>query len=135
MGKFSLEFGRKGPEGLKAENDEHLIDDTLAGDGSEIRKNMQGIDTSMDEEDYSDCAKQPEQPEDESYDDCKKEPSEEEKEDDFSDCLKKATKTQAEISREDAENFEAFVQEATEIVEQSKDDVEKIKDSVLDIFG
>ena len=69
--KFSLEFGRKGAEGLNEEHDEDLIDDTLAGDGSEIKKILDEI-----EDDFEDCKKE------------NTEKPEEEKEVTFEDCLK-----------------------------------------------
>lgn len=119
MGK--LEFGRKGPEGLKGETDEKIIgssydeDHLLKGDGSEIKKILDGIDTSMDE-DYSDCEKQPAE-------------SEEEKEESFEDCLKKATKK----TPETAEEWKEYVEETEKIMENSKKELDDLKKS-MEIF-
>ena len=115
---FSLEFGRGGSEGLGKETDENIIDDN--NDPNKISKIMTGIDTSdLEEDDYSDCAKN---------DDPEKEES---KEDDFSDCLKKSTKTEEEKLRDDIKDIE----EAQRIVKDSQKEVDKLNDEIDKIFG
>lgn len=116
MGRgFSLEFGRKGPEGLKAEYDENLIDDTIQGDGSEIKKLLDDIDTSMDEEDYSDCEKKV---------------GEKEKLD-FSDCLKQSVKEDEEID----EYYEDCEKEQEKLLEEAEKESDRLKSEIDEIFG
>lgn len=87
MGK--LERSKKGIEGLKAEHNEDLIDDTISN-----------------EEELS-----------------------------FEEILKKSTKSNAEIAREDAERRQQEVDEAIKTVENSKDEVQSLRESIKDIFG
>ena len=115
MGRFSLEFGRKGPEGLKAEHDEDLIDDTIQGDGSEIKKLLDEIDTSIDEEDFSDCEKK----------------SEEKEDLDFSDCLKKSVKSDEEID----EYFDDCGKEQEQLLEEAQKESKRLLASIEEIFG
>ena len=107
------------------------VSEFLEGDGSEIAKLMQEIDMSVDEDDYSDCGKQPEEQEEESYEDCEKEPDKEEKEDTFEDCLKKATKSKKEV----IEDYEVYIRETEQIIRETRDEVQALRDSIEDIFG
>ena len=52
MGRFSLEFGRKGPEGLKEEHDEGLTGSTASEDEREdidIKKILDDLDATTDD--------------------------------------------------------------------------------------
>lgn len=110
----SLEFGRHGIEGLKKETDENLLDEDysqIQGDGSEIKKLLNDLEDI--EEDYEDCGKEEKEPE-------------VEKEEDFSDCLKKQNK---EIeTEEDALDY-------MDCGKESEKEKERINDEINEIFG
>lgn len=53
----------------------------------------------------------------------------------FEDILKKSTKSNAEIAREDAERRQREVDEAIKTVEDTKDEVQALRDSIEEIFG
>ena len=94
MGRFSLEFGRKGPEGLSEEHDEGIIGGAASQDEKEeidVKKILDDLDSTPDD-DFEDCKKEKDflkelaklmnddEEIDEYYDDCEKEKALEEAE-------------------------------------------------------
>lgn len=123
MGKWGFHL-EGNLEGLDKETDEKLYgssheEEQNSFDEDKIKKILDEIDTDDIEDDYNDCGKE------------KEDVSKEEKDDDFSDCLKKDfNKSEKEILEDDIKDLE----DAINTVEESREESEKLKNSIKEIF-
>jgi len=107
--RFSLEFGRKGPEGLNEEHDEGLngaVSSKKEQKEIDIKKILDDLDSVVDDD----------------FEDCKK---------DFSKELAKLMNDEDEI----AEYYEDCGKEQEKLLEEAKKESDRLKSEIDEIFG
>lgn len=136
----------------------------LEGDGTEIKSLLQGIDTSMDEDDlaaveqaesgysadFNSAFKEDVETQEEKMEEVESEASDSsgkelEKVNDATDAFKEMSgitdvgknnaEGAADSMKKSASEYEDFISEATSIIEETKDDVASLKSSIESIFG
>ena len=110
MGRFSLEFGRKGPEGLNVEHDEGIVGGANAEDDVDTKK-IEDIKKMLDDLEAT-------------------------QDDDFEDCKKDFSKKLAELMSDDEEIDEYYNDcGKEESLEEAQKEIDKLKSEIEDIFG